>query len=118
MRTDEAYLADMLEAARDVERYVGRCLSASDFARSDELKWAVLQRLAVIGEAAGWVSTAFRAAHPEIEWPAARALRNFIVHGYFDVDWNMIWETAVRNIPVLRRELEKLLSTDSDATAG
>ncbi len=72
MRNDYRYLADMLEAAHDIERYVGRVMNAAEFAQTDELKWAVLQRLIVIGEAAGWVSADFRASHPEIEWTTAR----------------------------------------------
>lgn len=99
----------MLEAARDIEQYVARFEDAGAFSRSDEPKWAVLQRLTVLGEAAGQVSVELRTAHPEIEWSVARAMRNFIVHGYYDLEWEIIWETSMRNVPGLRQRLELLI---------
>lgn len=48
MRTDRSYLSDMFEAARDIELYIGRFEDAGAFSRSEEPKWAVLQRLTVL----------------------------------------------------------------------
>jgi uncharacterized protein with HEPN domain len=108
MRSDQAYIADMLAAATDAEIFVARFTDAEQFARSQEPKWAVLQRLTVIGEAAGHVSNGTRQANPQIQWAVAKAMRNMIVHVYYDIDWRIVWETAIRDVPVLRRQLEEL----------
>jgi uncharacterized protein with HEPN domain len=108
MRPDRLYLEDILGAADDIAVF----LQGSDKARftgDDKLRSAVLFKLIVIGEASGRVSAALRASHTEIPWSQIIAFRNFAVHSYFGVDWAIVWNTAVLNVPALRAQVAALL---------
>jgi uncharacterized protein with HEPN domain len=64
------------------------------FQSSEMMRSAVVQKLAIIGEAAAQVSEALRSRHPEVPWPQIVAFRNILVHAYFGVDWAEVWRAA------------------------
>jgi uncharacterized protein with HEPN domain len=70
------------------------------------LPWYLLQ---VIGEAASRVSREIRDSSPQIEWSAIIGMRQKVVHDYMNVDEDIVWETATRDIPPLISALEPLL---------
>lgn len=108
MRREELYLADILEACDDLAEFTAG-ISYHAFL-DDKLRMsAVMQKLMVIGEAAARVSEEFRASHPEVEWPAIAGLRNRLVHGYFRVEWDIVWTAATQEAPVLRRQIAEIL---------
>ena len=65
------------------------------------LQDSVIRRLEVIGEAAGRISTQFREQHPEIPWHDMIGMRNRMIHGYDDVDIEIVWNTVQRRLPEL-----------------
>ena len=69
----------------------------------------MLQKLTVIGEAAARVSRNLRGDHPEIEWRTIVGLRNIVVHEYFAVGWESVWETARSDIPRLLLLVQQLI---------
>lgn len=80
---------------------------------TDEPQQAVVLNLMTIGEAAGRIVSDckdFVAAHPEIPWAQMRGMRNRMVHGYFDIDLNIVWDTVDSSLP----ELERLLQAATD----
>lgn len=82
---------------------------------SDEmLALAVVRLIELIGEAARCVSAEFRADHPDIEWSSIIAARNRLVHGYTDVDLDVVWEIVSQDLPDLAAELEKLVTPQAD----
>jgi uncharacterized protein with HEPN domain len=105
----------MLQFARRISRrIVGR--DRQDLEIDDEALGGLLVReLAVIGEAASHISPALRAEQPAIAWSAMVAMRNRLIHGYSSVNWDIVWDTCTRNIPVLIEQLEQLL-TEQDAS--
>jgi uncharacterized protein with HEPN domain len=111
MRREQVYLADMLEACDDLADFV--CDTGYEGFLTDKLRQsAVMQKLMVIGEAAARVSEEFRQAHPEIEWAAIAGLRNRIVHGYFNIDWDIVWKAATAEAPALRSQVASILGVD------
>lgn len=80
----------------------------------------VVHHLEIIGEAATHVSQAIRQSHPEVDWIAITGTRNQLAHGYFDVDLGLIWETVERDIPMLLKQMTRILESipedDSSAT--
>jgi uncharacterized protein with HEPN domain len=72
----------------------------------------VLWRLITIGEAATQVSSAVRRGYPDVPWTAAIAFRNRVVHGYFSIDWKIVWDTATLAIPTLRAQIAAILLRD------
>ena len=99
----------MLDAAREVVSFTnGR--ERSDLVNDRILFLALMSLYQIIGEAAGHVSSEFRQEHPEIEWKEASRMRNRLIHGYYDVDYNVMWDTAIENIPILIAQLTPLVT--------
>jgi uncharacterized protein with HEPN domain len=108
MRPEKLYLTDIVEAADAIERF---CEDVSlEQVLNDEMRQAaILQKLIVIGEAATRLSDEFHQQHKEIPWIDIAGFRNIAVHEYFAVEWNIVWETAIHDVPVLRKQIAELL---------
>ncbi|RJP36418.1 MAG: DUF86 domain-containing protein [Phycisphaerales bacterium] len=107
-RDDGAYIWDMLNAARAVSQFVaGRTIQ--DYAANLMLRSAVERQIEIIGEAARRVSTAFRAAHPQIPWRRIVGQRHVLDHDYAEIRHERLWRVAVDSIPDLIVELERLV---------
>jgi uncharacterized protein with HEPN domain len=107
MRNDRERLLDILEAIEKIEKRVGSDRKAFD---RDELLqvWAV-HYLLIIGEAVTRLSEQLRIQHPEIPWNNIIGMRHILVHGYFEVDLEIVWKVIERDLPVLKRQTEGLL---------
>ena len=73
------------------------------------LFYALMKALEIVGEAANHVSQGFRANHAEIEWEDIVGMRNWLVHAYYNVDWEVVWGTVQNDIPTLLAKLESAL---------
>ena len=105
---DIASLWDMQRAALDVTEFViGGTFK--DFSENRQLRLAVERSIEIIGEAASRLSSSFREAHSDLPIRSIIGQRNVIVHGYDVVDPELVWKTAVEDVPVLLRQLEELL---------
>ncbi|MBM3745122.1 MAG: DUF86 domain-containing protein [Acidobacteria bacterium] len=119
MRRDALYLRDILEAVHDLEEFASG-LSAGTLAEARMARWAMVQRLTTIGEATARVSEEFRNRHPEIPWARITAFRNILVHAYFGIRWERVWEAAVEEAPALGRQIAHILESEfrEDSTGG
>ena len=105
---DAAYLWDMLQAADEVEVMLqGHDFSA--FLDSLVLMRAVERSIEIIGEAAKRVSPQYRDAHPEIPWRQVIGQRNILAHEYGQIDYDMLYQTAIDDIPILAAKLRQLI---------
>lgn len=103
------YLRDMIHygnLAQDL--LLGIDLDA--FAENEEKTLAVVHALQIIGEAAQKLPTAVTSKYPDIPWSDVVGMRNFIVHGYFLVDVEIVWKTVKEDLPPLVEALEKMVS--------
>ena len=82
------------------------------------LRSAVVQKLAIIGEAAARVSEDLKARHAEVPWPKIITFRNILVHAYFGIDWDVVWRAARNRCPVLREQVAAILAEPSDISDG
>ncbi|HEX5506861.1 MAG TPA: DUF86 domain-containing protein [Thermomicrobiales bacterium] len=103
----------MLEAARDALSFIGGH-SRSDLDGDRMLTLAVVKCIEIIGEAASQVSAECRAQHPSVPWRQATGTRNRLIHGYFEVDLDIVWDTVAQNLPPLVLELEQILAQDRE----
>ena len=113
MRRDDAYLLDMLVAARKAVTFTEE-LTYAQFMQSDLHQNAVLKVLEIVGEGASRVSEDARNAYPEIAWPHIIGFRNRIVHGYFEIDFDIVWKIVQEDLPPLIIQLELLVSPEAE----
>ncbi len=99
-RADAAYLQDIVEAAEHIAAYLTG-LDYEAFSSQPMIQDGVTFRLEVIGEACRGLSNAFRLLHPEVPWEAMIGMRNRLIHGYFDVDVRVVFDTATIDVPEL-----------------
>lgn len=88
-----------------------RNVSREDFLGDETLKRAFVRSLEIIGEAAKKLPDEFRAHHPEAEWRAMAGMRDRLIHGYFGVDYDLIWDVVDAKMPALKREIERILKS-------
>ena len=111
MGKDNAYLADILDAAKAIQRFIAG-VSVEQFKANEEKYEAVNRKFEIIGEAARRLSSEARNQFPEIPWKLVTAMRNILIHDYDDVDLDVVWETAQRNLPELILHLEKYFAAN------
>lgn len=109
MRDPAERLRDMLEAIAAIERY-SNC-EKKGFERDELLQAWFVRNLQIIGEAARAIPEEIRTLAPAIPWPQIAGMRNVLVHGYFEIDTDLVWDAATRDVPALKTVLEQLLAT-------
>jgi uncharacterized protein with HEPN domain len=109
MRLDDRIrLEHMVDAAENVARFVsGR--SRSDLDTDRMLLFAVVRAVEIFGEAASQLSDETRSRAADIPWRAIVGMRNRVVHAYFDIDADIVWKTAVEEVPHLLPRLRELV---------
>lgn len=93
MWRDDAYLLDMLLAARKIQSFTSG-LTGKQFLSEEMCQQAVMRMIQIIGEAASKVSMECRSSHPEIPWVEIIGMRHRLVHDYFHVIPEKVWEVA------------------------
>ena len=88
MRRDALYLNDIVEAADHIATFLGQ-VDFDSFRQSELIRSAVVQKLAIIGEAAADPDE-LTVRFPQIPWPQIVAFRNILIHAYFGIDWNEV----------------------------
>jgi len=101
----------MLDASKEILDFTsGKNLS--DLENNRMLSLSVVHLLEIIGEAAGKISNDFRIKHDSIPWKSIKGMRNRLIHGYFDIDLDIVWKTIIHDIPPLVKELKTIVETE------
>lgn len=117
MRREELYLRDICAAADAIARFITGFDEAT-FSDSELVSSAVVQKLAVIGEATARITAELRSRYPEVQWAEITALRNILVHAYFGLEWKVVWLAASKEVPALRVQVNSILQAEFDSPAG
>ncbi len=112
MNDDDRFrLQHMLAAAQETLTFIeGKTRESLNTDRG--LVLILIQEITIIGEAASKVSAECRASTPQIPWVLITGMRNRLIHAYFDVNLDIIWNTAVKRLPELITQLEQLLTNE------
>lgn len=105
------YLRHILDEAEYLVTH-SQGLSYERFIRDETLKRAFVKSIEVIGEATKQVPEAARQKYPHIEWRAMAGMRDKLIHEYFGVDYDIVWDVVTSKIPRLRREIEVILQKE------
>jgi uncharacterized protein with HEPN domain len=101
----------MLESIARIHHYI-QGTTETQFQQNFEKQDAVVRRLEVLGEAATQLPAEWRARHPGIPWRIIADTRNRLIHGYFNVDISIVWQTISQDIGPLEIELRKILASE------
>lgn len=106
---DKSYLWDIKEACSDILQFI-KDIKFNEFNQDKMRRFAVERQLLVVGEAANHLSKYFQQANTHIPWSNIIGLRNIIAHDYGEILVERIWLTAIKHIPELLENVQKLLN--------
>jgi uncharacterized protein with HEPN domain len=87
-------------------------LDKATFVHDETIKRASVRSLEIIGEAVKQIPDSLRQRYPAIEWRAIAAMRDRLIHGYFGVDYDIVWDVITAKIPILDAEIKRLLAQE------
>jgi len=106
-RSSRIFLEDIIQSADKIRRYT-KGLEYDDFVRNEMVTDAVLRNIEIIGEAAGNIPDDIRSRYSHIPWRRIVGLRNIVIHAYFNVDLNIIWQIVTVNLPEIRDDIRSV----------
>ena len=102
------YLCEMLKASRSIKEFT-EGMDKDTFLEDNLTKDAVALQLEIIGKAAKSVPADIRSKAPEVDWEGMAGMGDRLISAYFDVDYDRVWDAAIKDAPVLERAVERLI---------
>ena len=102
------YIEDIIEAMNNAVEFT-RDMSYDEFVKDTKTVYAVIRAIEIIGEAVKNVSEEIKIKYPNIPWKSIAGMRDKVIHAYFGVKTERIWEVVIRDIPKLKPQFEKIL---------
>jgi uncharacterized protein with HEPN domain len=102
------FLIDILDSIENIENFI-EGFDFEEFSRDTKTIYAVVRALEIIGEATKNLPNSLKAEYPEVPWRDMAGFRDKVVHGYFGVDLEVVWDTAVDDTPSLKPLIAKIL---------
>ncbi len=106
-RDNDLLITDMLEAIQKIKKYTDG-MTFQTFLKDEKTIDAVVRNFEIIGEAANRLDEDFRNQYGQIEWNRIRGFRNRIVHHYFGIDYEIVWEIIVKDLEKLQNHLQEI----------
>ena len=108
---DKNRLEHMLQAIERICRYT-KGKNFEDFIADDMMYYAVVKNIEILGEASNMLTEEFRQANSKTPWKQVNGMRNYIVHEYFQVDNNVVWDVITNDLPVLEKQIKEYLTEE------
>ena len=89
-------------------------LNKDEFMQDETLKRAFVRSLEIIGEAAKNVSAELGQKHSHIDWRAMAGMRDRLIHGYFGIDYDIVWDVVANKVPLLQQEIRQIIRNESN----
>ncbi|HAB51942.1 MAG: hypothetical protein A2315_04675 [Ignavibacteria bacterium RIFOXYB2_FULL_35_12] len=108
-RSDKLLLEDILEAIESILEYTND-ITVEEFFTNKKTKDAVVRNFEIIGEAANKLSRELKENNRQVDWQGIIGFRNVIVHDYFGVDYEVVWNIKNNHLPKLKEEIGRLIN--------
>jgi uncharacterized protein with HEPN domain len=102
--SDQARISHILECINEIEGAIDE-YDLNSFIGNHVLRIAIVKWLEIIGEAANHITDDTKSKFPDVEWQKMIGLRNLVVHEYFRIDYEIIWDAATNFLPELKKEI-------------
>lgn len=114
MRDHLVFIRDILECINKIEKY-SQNISLADFQENELIQDGVVRNLEIIGEAVKKLPDNIKDSYSNIEWRKISGLRDILIHEYFGIDTEIIWDIITKKIPDLKITVQKIIN-DENAT--
>lgn len=89
-------------------------LTQDSFTQNETLKRAFVRSVEIIGEASKKIPTDIKDKYPNIEWRAIAGMRDRLIHDYFGIDYDIVWDVVSNKIPVLQKEIQRIIQNEGN----
>lgn len=107
-RGDFEFSSDIIEGIKRIERYIKK-MDYQGFLKDTKTQDAVIRNLEIIGEAVKNISNGLKEKHQEIDWKSIAGMRDKIIHFYFGVNWEIVWDVIQKKLPELKKKLRPII---------
>jgi uncharacterized protein with HEPN domain len=90
-------------------------VTKDDFLQDETLKRAFVRSLEIIGEAVKHLPDEFKQRHSHLDWRAMAGMRDWLIHGYFGVDYDIVWDAVINKVPLLHQETRRILRQEGQS---
>ena len=106
------FLEDILNSIEKIQKYT-KDLDFKAFSKNEMVIDAIVRNFEIIGEAVTSIPSEVQEKHLEVEWREAKGFRNILIHNYFGIDLESIWDTINKDIPSLKKHIAKVLKEEN-----
>jgi uncharacterized protein with HEPN domain len=106
---DRQRLLHILEAIKEIESYTNSA-GMPEFLANSMMRFASVKQIEIIGEAANYISSSTKDKFSDIEWGQITGMRHILVHEYFGIDANLVWQVIIKDLPKLKEKINIILS--------
>ncbi len=106
-RNPKIFLNDILQSIKHIEEYIKE-ISYDNFIKDQKTVDAVIRNLEIIGEATKNISDVFKKKNPHLPWKEMAKMRDKLIHGYFDIIYQIVWKTINSDLPQIKHEILKI----------
>lgn len=108
-RDYKLHLEDIREAGQKIGKYVSK-MDRNAFEKDDKTIDAVVKNLEIIGEAVKKLPESVKTKYPDVEWKKMAGLRDILIHEYFGISLEIVWDIVQNKLPILEKQIKKILS--------
>jgi len=105
------YLHHILDEANYILKE-SNSINRDDFFRNQTLQRAFVRSIEIIGEATKKLPDELKRKYPNLEWKAIAGMRDILIHDYFGIDYEIVWDVVINKIPLLQREITEIINKE------